>query len=209
MATDRAAPLLRPLRWGLAAHGVEVAHAAAVALDGRALLLAGRGGSGKSTLSVAALLGGFELLGDDYVALGAEGEPHVHALFATAKLDAASLARLPELGDAAPAAPAPGEKAVLPLGPLFTDRLPSTRPLAAIVAPRLGEAPALRRIGPAEALRRLAPSTLFQLPGSDVVAFGRLAALVRRLPAFELTVGPQPRAALDLLASLAREGTNG
>jgi hypothetical protein len=201
---ERAAPLLRPLRWWLAARGVEVVHAAAVAAEGRALLIAGRGGAGKSTLAVAALAAGFELLGEDYVAVDCAAGPRVHALFAAAKLDAGSLARLPEL-DLPPVAPGePGGKVLVDLGERFASRLPATRPLAAIVLPRLsGGDRAPRRVSSAAALRALAPSTLFQLPGADARAFAALAALARALPAFELEIGPRPQAAVGALAALA------
>jgi len=204
---ERAAPLLRPLRWCFAASGIEVVHAAAVAAGERALLIAGRGGAGKSTLAVAALAAGFELLGEDYVAVEGTAAPRVHALFASAKLDAGSLARLPSL-DLPPTAPRePGGKVLVDLVARFADRLPASRPLAALVLPRLtGRDRAPRRASPAAALRALAPSTLFQLPGSDARAFAALAALARALPAYELEIGAHPHstmAAVDALAALA------
>lgn len=201
---ELAAPLLRPLRWGLARRGVEVVHAAAVAAGGGALLIAGRGGAGKSTLAMAALAEGFELLGEDYVAIEATPIPLVHALFASAKLDAGSLARLPPLDSPASAPREADGKVLIDLTARFADRLPATRPLTAIVLPRLtGADRPPRRIGPAAALRALAPSTLFQLPGSDARAFAALAALVRVLPAFEIDLGARPQAALGALAELA------
>ncbi len=204
---ELAAPLLRPLRWALAGRGIEVVHAAAVAMAGGALLIAGRGGAGKSTLAMAALADGFELLGEDYVAIEAAPTPRVHALFASAKLDAGSLARLPPL-DAPASAPREARgKVLIDLTARFADRLPATRPLAAIVLPRLtGADRPPRRIGPAAALRALAPSTLFQLPGSDARAFAALATLARALPAYELEIGEHPGAALAALAALAVAG---
>lgn len=201
---ERAAPLLRPLRWSLATRGIEVVHAAAVAAEGRALLIAGRGGAGKSTLAVAALAAGLELLGEDYVAVDAAAGPRVHALFASAKLDAGSLARLPWL-DLPPSAPRePGGKVLVDLVARGAQRLPASRPLAAIVLPRLtGADRAPRRISPAVALRALAPSTLFQLPGSDARAFAALAALARALPAFELEIGPRPHSTMAAVGALA------
>ena len=93
---ESAAPLRALLRWALADHHLHLVHAAAVGRDGRALLLAGRGGSGKSTSTALAVGAGMATTGDDYVVLHAPpdgpGPLTVHALYRTVKLDAALLA---------------------------------------------------------------------------------------------------------------------
>jgi hypothetical protein len=50
---------------GLAARGIVGTHAAALAIDGRAVVLAGRSGAGKSTLTLALLRAGAALLTDE------------------------------------------------------------------------------------------------------------------------------------------------
>ncbi|HXA55256.1 MAG TPA: hypothetical protein VNV37_10340 [Solirubrobacteraceae bacterium] len=71
----QALPLAATLR------GLEVVHAAGVVLDGRALLIAGAAGAGKSSLAAALLRAGGRLLSDDAVALALDGEgtPIAHA----------------------------------------------------------------------------------------------------------------------------------
>jgi len=64
---ERAAPLRPALHWLLDAAGTGLVHAGAVGRDGEGVLLAGRGGLGKSTLAAAAVLEGMECAGDDYV----------------------------------------------------------------------------------------------------------------------------------------------
>lgn len=67
--------------------GRYVLHASAVVSDGRAVILLGLPGAGKSTLSAALQTGGFELLSDNLVAVGAAG---VWSVPEPTKLDARS-----------------------------------------------------------------------------------------------------------------------
>ena len=55
-----------------------LAHAAAVGLEGKGILLCARGQRGKSTLAVRAMLDGFDYVSDDYLVLGRE-EDGLHA----------------------------------------------------------------------------------------------------------------------------------
>lgn len=187
---ERAAPLRGPLSWLLAAEGGQLAHAGAVATGQGAALLAGPGGSGKSTTALAGLTGGLGYLGDDYVVMhrDAAGRPTVHLLYASAKLTEASLDLLPQLR---PLAEGPGtfdDKAVLPLaGPGIT----AAAPLVATILPRVGTDSASRwePAPAARALAALAPTTLFQLPGAGAGSLARLAAVARAVPAFTLHLG--------------------
>src|SRR5437764_8660463 len=97
---ERAAPFLFLFHWwhSLSCDDSCLLHAAAVGTSDRgALLLAGRGGSGKSTTAVACLLDGWwRYLADDYcvVRLGPE-IPTVHSLYCSAKLHPKALAAFP------------------------------------------------------------------------------------------------------------------
>ena len=69
------------LCWLLAEQGRYVLHAGAVGIDGEAVLLVGRSGSGKSTAVFAALEAGWRALSDDLVALEvAESRVLVHGI---------------------------------------------------------------------------------------------------------------------------------
>ncbi|MEX1007823.1 MAG: hypothetical protein WD271_08250 [Acidimicrobiia bacterium] len=61
--------LLSALAHLLSQHDRSVVHGAAIATDGRAVLVLGGTGSGKSTLAVCALRAGWDVLADDLVAL--------------------------------------------------------------------------------------------------------------------------------------------
>lgn len=178
----------------------------------RGLLLAGAGGSGKSTTTAACLESGLETCGDDFVAVTPGAAPRAHALFDTLKLDAASLARFPRLAAqvAQVANPELGTKARIHLSELSPSRLRASCSLEAIVVPRLapGESTRSAPLPKSAALRALAPSTLFLTRGAESETAAKLAALVRRLPTHELRIGGAPAEAADrvrgLLEQLAR-----
>lgn len=190
--SERAAPLRGALHWALAGVGRHLVHAGAVGDDRGCVLLAGAGGSGKTTVALAALSRGLGYLADDYVVLTIADRPRVSALYRTAKLDAGHLSRFPALAPWVrfPPAAAAAEKAVLDVESLRPGALQTPLPVRAVIVPRIRGARTLRRrIVPAEALLALAPSTMLQLPYEDRAAFGALAELVRGAACFGLDVG--------------------
>jgi hypothetical protein len=202
---EHAFPLRTLMNWLLAPSPATLAHAAVVCAGDRGLLLAGAGGSGKSTTTAACLAAGLETCGDDFVAVTGADAPRAHALYDTLKLDAGSLARFPSLAAhvANPTAP-PGAKARIHLGELDPPRLRSSCALAALVVPRLapGETTRLAALAKEAALRALAPTTLFLTRGAERETAAKLAALVRRLPTHELRIGGAPEAAARALVGL-------
>lgn len=191
---ERAAPLRTLLHWILSANGRSLMHAAAVApgQDGPGLLLAGPGGSGKSTTSLLCLGAGFRYAGDDYVAVTrSEDGYRAHSLYGSAKMSRETLGRLPFLRPGLRVEPSDGEKGVVMLSDLAAGRLVSSFPVAALVVPRVtgGDRSRIRRATAAEALRALAPTTLFQLPGSGAAELDRIAALSRSVPAWAVELG--------------------
>ena len=61
-------------------------HAACVGVNGRGVLIAGRGGAGKSTLSTSCLLSGLEFVSDDYTLLTGSGPLDAMPLYTTISL---------------------------------------------------------------------------------------------------------------------------
>jgi hypothetical protein len=207
-AWEYAAPLRQILDWWLGERGVSFVHAGALGTPDGGVLLAGPSGSGKSTSCLACLGSSFlGFAGDDYTAaeVGEEGA-YVHSLYSSAKLDASHAARLPRLrvllqDDSLRMIE---EKVVLQLSPAFATQLTAGFPLRAVVIPRVAaDGPRLRRITPAAALTAIAPSTLLQSRPPRPEALAELATLVRRLPCYELELGPRideiPRAIERLL----------
>jgi hypothetical protein len=202
-----AAPLLGLLSEALAPT-VRIVHAGGVGTREGGVLLAGPGGSGKSTSVMACLGSALRLAGDDYLAVRADGAAHAYSLYASAKLDAASLGLLPRARRHAPHGPQQASaKALLLLSECCREDLIEGFPLRAIVLPRVTGGPSrLVPVPPMQALRRLAPSTLMQLPGADSGALETMGALAKRLPAFRLETGPDLDAIPGLLASVAGAG---
>jgi hypothetical protein len=205
---EQAAPLRSALQWGLTGTGGLFVHAGAVGASGRCILLAGRSGSGKSTIAVAALLAGFDFLGDDYVylTLDASGaDPVAHSLYATAKLTPESLILMPQLADHPALRLRIGaDKHVLDISALGPQGLRHACPVSAIVIPHLqpGRPGGIEPVTPGAALLAMAPSTVLQVPKPTAAELGPLAQLARRIPAFRLAVGRSPNETVPLLRQI-------
>ena len=191
---------LEPTRWMLV-------HAGGVGTASGGMMLAGKGGSGKSTATVACLDGGLGYAGDDFVLIDTEMGV-VHSLYNVAKLEADTLARFPhwERLVANPAA-APGQKSQLFVFQHCPQQLLGQFPLRAIGLPRFSKQADTRHrpATPAEALLALAPSTMALL-GSRPDTLRKLGRLVEQYPLYWLETGtdlPQiPATVRAILATL-------
>jgi hypothetical protein len=196
---ERAAPLRPAFFWALSEAERGLVHAGVVGDDRGGALLAGPGGSGKTTVALAALESGWRYVGDDYVLLDLRAEPTAWNLYGTAKLDDGHRARFPALSAGATRSPAADddEKWVLDVDPgALAERLA----VRAVVVPRIAGGPTrVGRISPAAALLALAPSTLFQMPYDHGGLLAPLAGLVRSVPCFALDVGDDPAALVAAL----------
>jgi hypothetical protein len=188
---ERAAPFRTLLHWSLSTRSVHLMHAAAVSTEAGGVLLVGRGGSGKSTTALLCAAAGFAYAGDDYVAMNGK---RAHALYRSAKVEAASVSMLPHLSLAI--APQRGEKGVA----LLAD-VASSLPIVAIVAPRVtGGTSRIARTSAAHALRALAPTTLFQLRDDSARSLAAMGSLARALPSWSLDLGDDHAAIPELIA---------
>jgi len=182
-APERSGPFRTILQWWLSRRNLQIAHAGAVGNAGAAVLLVGRGGSGKSVTALACATRGLAYLGDDSVLCAVGPAPVVHCLYACATVFPEDVARFPGL----PALPLGEGKVLLDL----RGRVARSLPLGALLVPRVtGRVETrLSPISGTEALRALAPSSLLNVPGSGAAAFARLADLVRRVPGYALELG--------------------
>jgi hypothetical protein len=204
----RAAPAATIFHWWAASIRRVMTHAAAVGTEAGGVLLAGRGGSGKSTTALACLDSDLSYVSDDYCLVTSGPAPRAHSLFSAAKADARSR----ELLAGVIAAESPddrfGEKAIYFLHARRPRKLVPGFPLKAVFLPRVtGGATALRPASAAAALKALAPSTIFQLPGPNPHALPLLAELVRRLPCYRLELGEDMAAGPRLISNFLREGS--
>jgi len=191
---ERGSPITALLSWWLESRGRILLHAAAISEGQGCVLLPGKGGSGKSTTTLACLDSGLRILGDDYCALQRNPEPQIHSLYNTCKLKGredvemrfSHLRHLVSNIDHLET-----EKALIFLHEHAADVLIRQAPLRAILLPRVtGERDThLRPAAAGQALRFLAPSTMFQFPGDAGLIFRESVSLIRQLPVWELALG--------------------
>jgi hypothetical protein len=202
----KTSPFRIQLSWLCNLHRMQLVHGAAVAIGGRAVLLTGKGGSGKSTTALGCALAGMQYLGDDYCVV----EPSagkVHMLYRTAKLLKKTLDIMPCPGVVENPDRLDIEKGVVFLEPSDVHLLRSAA-LSAILLPRV-EPDAPTRLYPAtreEAIKAILPSTIGQLMGGTSASPGLIMALVRNAPAFHLTLGGDRKSVTDTIASRLMAG---
>lgn len=175
--------------------GVQLLHAGLIARNGSGVLLPGESGTGKSTICLASIAQGLDYLGDDFVGLErtVEGEFIGHSVFSTACLARKNLGRFPDLQPHAVDDGIPEEdKPILFLAELFAERLPAAVPIQAVVLLRIrSHRTECRPARRPDALRAFAASTLHTVvprPGRE--ALQKIGALVERVPAYWLLLGP-------------------
>lgn len=214
-AYERTAPLRPVLSHALASYNIQYIHAAGVGLCAGGALLAGKGGAGKSTTSLACLDSPLLFAGDDYCAVSSptratadnQETAVVYSLYNTAKGDGATVARLPFLQPFIRYWDFGGsDKAIWFLHNHHAHKLISQFPLRVILIPRVTQEQETR-VAPAPAhaaLLALAPSTIAQLPGANAQVFQRLAAVTRSVPSLYLDLGTDmnqvPQTILRVLA---------
>jgi hypothetical protein len=189
---ERAAPLRPALFWALGSDSTHLVHAGAVGDARGGVLLAGAGGSGKTTIALAAANAGMRYVADDYLLINTVGADTAVNLFATAKLDAGHIARFPVFAPQVTRSPdpEPDEKYVLDVPSSCPGALIDELPLRAVAVPRIGAGKtSVRSLTAGAALLALAPSTVMQLPYDGGAILAPLRRLVGRLPCFEVEVG--------------------
>ena len=186
-----AAPFRMILQAWLSGRGCYFAHAAAVGTAAGAVMLAGAGGAGKSTTSLACLAAGLDFLGDDYCLFTAAARPMVFSVYSSAKLNPAMLPRLPQLDPAVQRDAPVEDKRLLLLTECFGARLARSRPVLALLVPSIGDkaATTVERVPSLEAIRALAPTTMRQIAGPDPGAWRAITALARKVPSFRIRLG--------------------
>ncbi|MEM6450517.1 MAG: serine kinase [Cyanobacteria bacterium P01_D01_bin.105] len=213
---EKGSPLQSILNWWLSARARQYVHAAAVGLETGGVLIAAKGGSGKSTSALACLNSPLKYASDDYCLISTDPTPYVYSLYSSAKLKGATdFARFPELAAlCSNSEQLKDEKALFFLHKHYPEKIVSGFPLRAILVPRITGEPNthLKRITAIHALSALAPSTLLQLSGTGKQAFANMSQLVKQLPCYSLELGTDilqiPLVILELLQSLQSEAVS-
>ena len=178
----------------LSDRNIQIIHAGLIDHGGKGMLFVGKGGSGKTTTSVACFLAGFGYLGDDIVGLERtnEGQMVGHALYATCLIERDHFSRFSELAAIGrPPNHAEEDKFLLYLDDYETGRFARQSRLKAVVLPRVVDAAetSYRRAKPMEAMLSLAPSSIIWQPGAAPGPLEIFNDLVTTTPAFWLELG--------------------
>jgi hypothetical protein len=203
---ESGAPLQSILQWFMGLNDRQYVHAAAVGTRDGGVLLAGKGGSGKSTTATACLFSDLGYAGDDYVILDNNTPvPSVHSLYNSGKLEEAVVNRIPQLQKIARNIPTQdNEKKLFFYHRYFPDKIISSFPVRAIVLPRIThtENTTIEKVTHPAALTSLAPSTIFQLTGAGGEEFRRISDFVRKLPVYALHLGTDLSAIPEVVLSI-------
>jgi len=185
-------PLFRSFHHWAQQSGLAILHAGCVGTNDGAVLLAGKGGSGKSTTSLLCLEAGLRYVSDDYCLLEPGESPRIHCLYNTGKLQRDHLTRFPSLArQAVDPRSDQFEKKVIFVQQYRPESIATSLPLRAIFLPYVSGKidHQLISVPPEVALRGLAPSTLFQLSKPSPAHLRIMAGLARQLPCYQLALG--------------------
>jgi len=185
-------PMREILHWWLIPEPYQLMHAGAVGNPDGGVIIAGKGGSGKSTTCLACLNSDLQYAGDDYILVRTDGEPEVFSLYNTGKVDRDTLERLPFLSKWISNPEMPGdEKALIFLGEYTPEKLISSFPLKAVLVPMVTQNRDTRlcEASPQVGLKALAPTTLMQMPRGHREGMRKLSSLVNSTPNYVLELG--------------------
>ncbi|BAQ64666.1 hypothetical protein [Geminocystis sp. NIES-3709] len=205
---EHGSPLQTILNWWTQDHHRQYVHAGAVGTAKGGVLIAGKGGSGKSTSALACLNSELTYASDDYCLIARKPEPYVYSLYNTVKLRGANdFQRFPHLVDLITNPNySQEEKAMIFLHQHYPDKIVKGFPIKAILAPQImgGKDTKIKPTTPMNALKALAPSTLFQLSGTGKTALQTMSELVKEVDCYILELGTDisqiPKVILDLLS---------
>ena len=185
-------PFRTILHWWMEKNGCQLLHAAAVGTSDGAVLITGKGGTGKSTSALTCLNGGMKYLGDDYVIVKKDPEPMVFSLYSTAKLNVGDLDKFPGLKPfIGERVNADQEKEVLFLYPALKDQIVNKMPLKAILTPQIQKTEKTS-IQPASfwpVQRAMSFTTMSQLPGVGPQTKEYITGFISKLPCYTLKPG--------------------
>jgi hypothetical protein len=193
-------PLQVILHVWLREKGMQLTHSASVGDGNKALLLAGKGGSGKSTTVLACLENGLKTLGEDYILLSKDGaysvyqtakwQPKTRVLFPSYENQIAN----PEIADK--------EKALVFYDEIFPSQLTTCSSLSAVVSLCVGKEAKLEKSDLKNSLQSLLLSTATQLPHPSPRTTQILQELITPVEHYHFSLGPHMRENVDLLRGL-------
>ena len=205
---ESSAPLRTILHWWMNQFGLQFVHSGAVGYIWGGVLLAGKGGSGKSTTALTCLNSDLLYVSDDYCVISNDPEPYVYCMYSSAKLNADNIQKVPHVLSAISNLDRIDfEKAVFFLFPFVSAKIVKGFPVRAILLPGITgmTETRIRPASPIEALRALALSTMSQLAGAGQTSLRIMNSLVHHVPCYYLDLGTDLTRIPDVIAKLLKE----
>src|SRR4029453_17450300 len=145
-------------------------------------------------------------IADDFCIVSADGAPTAWSLYSTAKTRESDWERQPFLATLAPDLHPLGDKVIFFPERAVPDKLIADFPLTAILLLRRGGSVCSVRPVPSNVmLAASAPDTARLLPDAGPEVLRTVGRLVRRLPCFELSLGPDPDRIGETIEALLAE----
>lgn len=201
----KASPLRSLFHWWMEMNNKQLLHAAAIGNADGAVLITGKGGVGKSTTALSALIAGCNYAGDDYVIVGLEPEPTVFSLYSTAKLNPEQLERFPELAPMVENEKYLGEqKAVMRLFSKFSHQIFPSMRLRAILTPRFGDSreTTFEPVLSSHLWRAASFTTMSQLPYAGRYTNDFVHRMIESVPGFEMVLGTDLKGVVRAIETL-------
>jgi hypothetical protein len=192
---DSGAPLRLPIHWAALEKGHRLVHAAVVGEGEKGILLAGPGGAGKSGTTLAAIAGGLNTVGDDYVMIELAQPPVAWPVYRLIKQDLAGIDRFPELRERLAGIVLNWQgKVELDPEEWFPGSMVPRMELRAVAIPTIvgGAVTRLEPLPRGKAIEIVTRNTISQLPGDKRAAVSFFTALATRMPAYRLLLSEDP-----------------
>ncbi len=190
---EKAAPFRMIFHWICIQYNMNLIHGSVIGENESGFLVAGRGGAGKSTISLLSFINGGKLLGDDYVIIDNETCPTAFSLYNSIKVNPDIVNIYPFLDNYLANRTSKGYDK----GYLFADEIPGLSMSVSLkingIIMLTGEktsTPRFNKIPGLKALSVIGSSTVFQMPGINKNFLGGITKLVGKLDIHEFIIGP-------------------
>lgn len=188
---ERSFPLRTMFHWIFRDTPLQPVHAACVGNERAAVLLAAKGGSGKSTTALTCLFDGMQYVGDDFVLVDSN-TCEVHSMYNVVKLKPEDVELYPEFRHLLNPVSSDQEKTQIFLSDYLPDQLERTTEIQYILVPRIDSSSdntTVSEISREEVISALATSTFYLLKGDNTGTYRKISNLVDRVPCYYLNLG--------------------
>jgi len=200
---ETGSPLRIFLHWLSYKKGYQLIHAAGLEWNNCGILLTGRGGSGKSTTTAAAVNAGWNTIGDDFVLLANEKTTTACCIYDTIKLTQQSLDKITGMTDKAVNIPSsPDDKARVHLVDNFGQQLAKQITVNMLFVLQISNTlqTCILPVSKASMMNALAPTTMFMLKMGMKESFSRMTTLVNQVPCYVIKMSSNPQEVIEKLA---------